>query len=63
MTKKERADLARAVRLLWDDKWEEGMGILLPMAGLRSPAIESAKNARPVSIQELMSGPHDLTSP
>ena len=54
MTKSERTELAKAVRLLWDDQWEEAMQILLPMAGLRSPVTELVKEAKTVSILDLI---------
>jgi hypothetical protein len=58
MTKRERERLAEAVRLLYtDDGWDAAMRILLPLAGLQSPAMEAADRAKPVSTYEIAKGP------
>lgn len=52
MTKKEREALQKAVRLLYDQEWEEGMRILLPMAGLRSTAFDAVDGATLVNLKD-----------
>ena len=54
MTKRERERLHEAIRLLkTDDGWDAAMDILLPMAGLYSPAQRIAREATLGTIEEL----------
>ena len=55
MTKRERKTLREAIRLLkTEDGWDAAMDILLPMAGLYSPALEAVKKATTITVDELM---------
>lgn len=55
MTRKEREALRKAVQLLWDQEWEAGMEILLPLAGLRSPALKAIATAEAVGLKDILS--------
>jgi hypothetical protein len=60
MTKRERERLAEAVKLLCtDDGWDAAMRILLPLAGLRSPAMEAADRAK---AEGAIATQHDTTT-
>ncbi len=51
MTKRDRAKLREAIRLLSDDRWDAAMKILFPLAGLEPfPAFD----VESVSIHEII---------
>lgn len=54
MTKRERAQILKAIRLLASDGtgFEEGMGILFKMAGMSDPA-DKLKGLKTIPIEEL----------
>lgn len=46
--------LQRAVRLIWEDDFEAGMRLLLPLAGMRVPAWDAADNAETVTLKDIL---------
>ena len=54
MTKRERETLREAVRLIWQDDFEAGMRLLLPLAGMRVPAWDAADKATPITLKEIV---------
>jgi len=71
VTKREKAIIARAVRLIWQENdegtgFEQGIRLLLPLCGLRIPALELIDGAKAVDVCEIMKrspDPVDLTEP
>ncbi len=59
MTKRERAILREAVRLLWQgdeetDGFEKGIRLLLPLAGMRIPALELIDGTQLVTLADVL---------
>lgn len=54
MTRKEREELRKVIRLLQqDDCWDEPMKILCRLAGVSTPKADAVESLRPVDIADI----------